>query len=91
MAPSALRVGFAAETEASSAEARGKLERKRAALLVWNDVSKRGLGFGADDNEVTVYRHSGAPVFLSRRPKRELAAELFNLFCQELAERDRQP
>lgn len=84
VAPAALRVAFAAETESSSAEALAKLERKKVELLVWNDVSKKGLGFGSDDNEVTVYRRHGAPVFLSRRPKRELAAELMNLFSQAL-------
>jgi phosphopantothenoylcysteine decarboxylase/phosphopantothenate--cysteine ligase len=89
IAPGALRVGFAAETESSSAEARAKLERKKVELLVWNDVSKKGLGFGSDDNEVTVYRRHGAPVFLSRRPKRELAAELMNLFSQALKEHGR--
>lgn len=91
VAPDALRVGFAAETEASEAEARAKLERKGAEFLVWNNVSDLGVGFGSDDNEVTVYRRSGEPVFLSRRPKRELAVDLVDLFSQALKERERTP
>lgn len=87
VAPDALRVGFAAETEASEAEARAKLERKKVELLVWNNVAAEGIGFGSDDNEVTVYRRHGEPVFLSRRPKRELAADLMDLFQEALRER----
>jgi phosphopantothenoylcysteine decarboxylase/phosphopantothenate--cysteine ligase len=91
VAPAALRVGFAAETEPSESEAYAKLARKRADFLVWNDVAADGVGFGADDNEVTVYRPNGDPIFLSRRPKREIAALLLNHFREALDERARQP
>ncbi|WP_136068962.1 bifunctional phosphopantothenoylcysteine decarboxylase/phosphopantothenate--cysteine ligase CoaBC [Modicisalibacter radicis] len=43
-------VGFAAETCDLEAQARDKLERKRLDMIVANDVSQAGLGFGADDN-----------------------------------------
>ncbi|GMU65691.1 MAG: phosphopantothenoylcysteine decarboxylase [Acidobacteriota bacterium] len=85
LAPSALRVGFAAETGDPDGEARRKLEAKGAHLLVANDVSRPDLGFGSDDNEVTVHRRAGGPVFLGRRPKVELARELVGLFASELA------
>ncbi len=86
-APGALRVGFAAETEPSVEEAYAKLARKDADFLVWNDVSRSDIGFGADDNEVTLYRRSGEPEHISRRPKRELAAALLDVFGQALQER----
>jgi len=89
VAPRAVVVGFAAETEASAAEARAKLERKGAEFLVWNDVSRSDVGFGAEDNEVTVYRRCGAPIAISKRPKRELAASLIELFLEALKERER--
>lgn len=89
VAPRAMVVGFAAETEASEDEARSKLERKGADFLVWNDVSRSDVGFGADDNEVKVYRRSGAPIAISRRPKREVAASLIQLFHEALEERER--
>lgn len=84
VAPEALRVGFAAETEVSEDEVWAKLERKNAHLLIWNDVSKKDIGFEADQNEVTVYRRDEAPVFFSRRPKTLLAVDLFNLFAEIL-------
>ena len=45
-------VGFAAETENLAVNARGKLTRKHCDLIIANDVSKPGLGFDADHNEV---------------------------------------
>ncbi len=46
-------VGFAAETSDVVAHARAKLEAKNLDLVVANDVSVEGLGFGSDDNRVT--------------------------------------
>jgi len=87
VAPEALRVGFAAETEVSETAVWAKLERKNAHLLIWNDVSKKEIGFEADDNEVTVYRPQEAPVLYSRRPKTALASDLLNLFTEILEHR----
>lgn len=86
-APAALRVGFAAETDHVAEHAEEKLARKGADLLVANDVSRSDIGFGADDNEVTVYRRNLTPVHLSRRPKGLLAADLMDLFAQTLSSR----
>lgn len=89
VAPNTLRVGFAAETDASEAEARAKLQRKQAELLIWNDVSRSDVGFGVDHNEVVVYRREGDPIPLERRPKAELAVDLFDIFADILRERSR--
>lgn len=45
-------VGFAAETNDLEANARDKLERKGCDLVVANDVSRTGIGFDSDHNEV---------------------------------------
>ncbi|MFP4262331.1 MAG: bifunctional phosphopantothenoylcysteine decarboxylase/phosphopantothenate--cysteine ligase CoaBC [Halomonas sp.] len=45
-----LVVGFAAETRDVERYARDKLVRKGLDMVVANDVSREGLGFGADDN-----------------------------------------
>ena len=83
-APQAVAVGFAAETTDIDAHARAKLARKGIDFLVANDVSRKDIAFGSAANEVTVYRSQGDPVFLSRRPKRELAADLLDLFAEVL-------
>jgi phosphopantothenoylcysteine decarboxylase/phosphopantothenate--cysteine ligase len=45
-------VGFAAETRDLEANAKEKLKRKGCDLVVANDVSKPGIGFDSDRNEV---------------------------------------
>lgn len=47
-------VGFAAETRELESHAGDKLQRKRLDLIVANDVSRQGIGFGSDDNAVTL-------------------------------------
>ncbi len=47
-------IGFAAETHDVVAHARGKLERKKADLIVANDVSRTDAGFDVDENAVTL-------------------------------------
>jgi phosphopantothenoylcysteine synthetase/decarboxylase len=45
-------VGFAAETENLEANAREKLVRKGCDLVIANDVSKAGIGFDSDRNQI---------------------------------------
>ncbi|MEZ5203828.1 MAG: bifunctional phosphopantothenoylcysteine decarboxylase/phosphopantothenate--cysteine ligase CoaBC [Acidimicrobiales bacterium] len=52
-------VGFAAETDDVAANARDKLARKGADLLVANDVSAPSVGFEHDTNAVTIYGADG--------------------------------
>jgi phosphopantothenoylcysteine decarboxylase / phosphopantothenate---cysteine ligase len=52
-------VGFAAETENLIEHAEEKLKKKNLDLIVANDVSKKGIGFGSDVNEVTIIGTSG--------------------------------
>lgn len=54
-----VRVAFAAETENLKANATAKLESKRADLIVANDVTAAGSGFGTETNEVTIFHRGG--------------------------------
>jgi phosphopantothenoylcysteine decarboxylase / phosphopantothenate---cysteine ligase len=47
-------IGFAAETENTLENARGKLIRKNADAIVLNDVSNPKIGFSSDRNAVTI-------------------------------------
>jgi phosphopantothenoylcysteine decarboxylase / phosphopantothenate---cysteine ligase len=91
IAPGAVLAGFAAETDDLERNAVAKLERKGADFLVANDVSRADIAFGSLANEVTVFRRDGEPVFLSRRPKDELAASLLDLFTAKLSRRELHP
>src|SRR5271157_4972185 len=50
-------VGFAAETENVLENARQKLAAKQLDAIVVNDVSREGVGFDSDRNEVTIISH----------------------------------
>jgi len=50
-------VGFAAETENVLENARQKLASKHLDAIVVNDVSREGVGFDSDRNEVTIITH----------------------------------
>ncbi len=54
-----LRVGFAAETENLITNARAKITAKNLSLIVANDVTKEGSGFGTDTNQVTFIDQAG--------------------------------
>jgi phosphopantothenoylcysteine decarboxylase / phosphopantothenate---cysteine ligase len=66
-------VGFAAETNDVIAHARAKLAAKGVDLLVVNDVSRRDIGFEADDNQVLLIDRWGGERELPRMPKTAVA------------------
>jgi phosphopantothenoylcysteine decarboxylase/phosphopantothenate--cysteine ligase len=72
------RVGFAAETNDLAANAAKKLARKQLALLVANDVTKQGSGFGVETNEVTIFHADGRIEPLALLPKTEVAAAIWD-------------
>jgi phosphopantothenoylcysteine decarboxylase / phosphopantothenate---cysteine ligase len=69
-------VGFAAETEQVLSHAKDKLKGKGLDLIIANDVSQAGHGFGSDDNAVVVLSSSGEQKALGPMPKRRLADEI---------------
>jgi len=69
----AFLVGFAAETNDVRANAAAKLQAKGVELLVVNDVSVKGIGFDAEDNQVTLLDRWGGVAELPRMSKLEVA------------------
>ncbi len=74
-------VGFAAETGPAE-QAIGKARSKGVDLLVANDVTKPGSGFGTDTNQVTLITPEGAVEEWSELPKREVACALWDRILQ---------
>ena len=66
-------VGFAAETNDVQSYAMDKLQRKRLNMIVANDVTQKGAGFGADTNIVTVVHEDGRICPHDIAPKEEIA------------------
>ncbi len=77
MDPRPYLVGFAAET-GSLDEAVAKARRKGVDLLVANDVSRPGSGFGSDTNEVTIITPDGETESWSLMDKAEVADRLWD-------------
>ena len=66
-------VGFAAETEHLIAHATAKLTAKGLDMIVANDVTKEGVGFGSDNNSAVILTRSGGQKEFAVMPKRRLA------------------
>jgi phosphopantothenoylcysteine decarboxylase / phosphopantothenate---cysteine ligase len=102
--PGQVLVAFAAETpptgnaalvggptsKAAVESGRAKLNRKRADLIVVNEVGPE-LAFGTDDNAATVLGADGTVVELGRRAKEELADAVWDLVIPLLALASHQP
>lgn len=69
-------VGFAAETENVEEYAKGKLDKKNADMIVANNVTSEGAGFGTDTNIVTMYKRDGSRVELPKMSKADVAKKI---------------
>ena len=79
-----IRVAFAAETENLLENAKAKLEKKQVDLVVANDVSSEGSGFGSDANKVWILDANGVED-LPLMPKYEVALAILHKVANLLA------
>jgi phosphopantothenoylcysteine decarboxylase / phosphopantothenate---cysteine ligase len=77
-------VAFAAETRDALDNARVKLTRKRADLIVVNEVGADKV-FGRDDNAVTVLGADGSRSDIASAPKDDIADAVWDLVVIRLA------
>ncbi len=77
-------MGFAAETQDWETNAISKLKSKCLDIIALNDVSKRGEGFDADDNNIKLFFRDGSVTDLGSDSKKRLAKrivqEVYRLF-----------
>ncbi len=71
-------VGFAAETDRVAENAKAKLARKGADMIVANDVTQQGAGFDTDTNIVTLFLRDGREVPLPKMAKFEVASRILD-------------
>ncbi|MCP1132844.1 bifunctional phosphopantothenoylcysteine decarboxylase/phosphopantothenate--cysteine ligase CoaBC [Paenibacillus polysaccharolyticus] len=81
-------IGFAAETQSLEMYAREKLERKNCDLIVANDVTRSGAGFGIDTNAVHIYDRDGLVEELELMSKEEVAHRLLRIAAERIAGRN---
>lgn len=83
--PEVFVVGFAAETQDIEKYARGKLEAKNLDMIACNDVSRTDIGFGSDDNAMTVFfRDRAEGATLEKASKDKIAEQLVALIGENL-------
>lgn len=80
-------VGFAAETAELQEHAARKLAEKNLDMIVANDVSREGAGFGVDTNIVRILGCDGSAEDLPLMTKERLADEVLDRIAVRLAQK----
>jgi len=80
-------IGFAMETHEGVERAARKARDKGLELIALNYPAREGVGFGAEENEVTLVRPDGSSEAWQRMSKRDLADALLDRAAALLAER----
>jgi len=80
-------IGFAAETQDLLNHAKEKLQRKNADIIVANDVTQKGAGFGSDTNIVTLLFADGTVCSLAEMPKEAVAEKILQAAVEILQQR----
>ncbi len=75
-------IGFAAETNDVIEYGKTKVLTKNLDMLVANDVSKKNIGFNADDNEVTFIYPGGQIVNLPLMTKNDVAKRIISALAE---------
>ena len=76
-------MGFAAETNDVLEGARRKCREKNLDMIVANDVTEKGSGFGVDTNRVTLVRKDGSVERLPLMTKLAVARRIVRE-CEDL-------
>lgn len=69
-------VGFALETTDEAENARKKLARKNADLMVLNSLNDKGAGFGGDTNRITIFYKDGREKAFPAKSKEAVAKDI---------------
>ena len=76
-------IGFSAETNDLEINSLKKLNSKNCDWIIANDVSKKDIGFNADDNEVSIFYKNKSSEKISKMNKSLIANELVKRVSQE--------
>jgi phosphopantothenoylcysteine decarboxylase/phosphopantothenate--cysteine ligase len=87
--PELFMVGFAATHGDPASDAREKLETKGIDLMVGNDISLEGSGFGSEENEVVIVGQAGER-FVPRAPKEEVASVILDALGEAIGQKNKQ-
>lgn len=77
-------VGFALETNNAIENAKGKLKRKNADLIVLNTLEDEGAGFGKSTNKVTFVTEKESPISFPLKSKHEVAKDILIFIADKI-------
>jgi phosphopantothenoylcysteine decarboxylase/phosphopantothenate--cysteine ligase len=89
--PNASTVAFAAEPTDNLETVRQKLDRKGAIAIAANNVTREGIGFGSDQNEVQLVFRDGRTVASGTQSKLKLAFWLWEQLLAHTTQTDEEP
>jgi phosphopantothenoylcysteine decarboxylase/phosphopantothenate--cysteine ligase len=78
-----ITIGFAAETRDFIINAKKKINKKGCDAIILNDVSKPGLGFKSDDNEVVFLTHNNE-IKITKSSKQKIGRKIVKIICERL-------
>ena len=81
--------GFSAETKNVIKNSTQKLKNKNCDLIFANDVSKKGIGFNSDFNEVSVIDKDGNVKKITKNRKSFIANKIAQILLEKLIEKIR--
>lgn len=81
--PGQVLVGFALETENELENARAKLTRKNADMIVLNSLQDAGAGFGHDTNKITILHRDGTVREFDTKSKAEVASDIIDTLIEK--------
>ena len=71
-----LLIGFCAESEKLIENAKEKIAKKGCDYLIANDISRKDIGFGSEDNEVVILDKNGGMKRLEKASKSVIARQI---------------
>ena len=69
-------IGFCAESENLLTNAKEKISQKGCDYLIANDISRKDIGFGSDENEVHILNENGGIEKIEKASKENIAKEI---------------
>ena len=77
-----LIIGFCAESENLLENAKEKIQKKGCDYLIANDISRKDIGFGSDENEVTILNKNGEITKIEKASKNIIARKILEKICE---------
>ena len=84
-----LVVGFSAETENVNKNSITKMKKKNCDLIIANNVSKKGIGFNSDYNEVSIIDKNGNIKIIKKNTNSYIANKIAEVILDKLLVDDR--